>query len=74
MSHDLILKAFSDLSTCRNVGMSLGQIPWTAINEYSEVNNFEGGAKKILIECILFLDSEYLKEINKESKAKRDKK
>lgn len=27
--------AFHDLSTCRQIGMASGPIPWTALNEYA---------------------------------------
>lgn len=29
------LDCFNELSTCRQVGMGSGAIPWTAINEYA---------------------------------------
>jgi hypothetical protein len=30
-----VFEAFQELGTCRNVGFSIGQIPWTAIHEYA---------------------------------------
>ena len=29
-------RAFTDLSTCREVGMAIGPIPWTAIRAYAD--------------------------------------
>lgn len=36
--------AFHELSTCRQIGMALGPIPWTAIDRYAErhgIGDFE---------------------------------
>lgn len=35
------MTAFYDLQTCRPAGMSLGSIPWTAINEYARAKGIE---------------------------------
>ncbi len=32
----LYYNAFQDLSTCRQLGMSIGLIPWTATRQYAD--------------------------------------
>jgi len=34
-----IYAAFWELSTCRTVGMSMGPIPWTAVNDYARAQD-----------------------------------
>lgn len=31
-----VFAAFNELSTCRNIGLAVGPIPWTAIRQYAE--------------------------------------
>lgn len=63
--------AFRDLGTCRQIGFSLGPIPWTAINDYAISHNLTDGNKETFIELILELDSRFLewRERTKPSKA-----
>lgn len=38
---DLFLKGFEELDTCRSIGLSKGQIPWTAIYQYCSFLGFD---------------------------------
>lgn len=59
------MEAFSDLSTCRQLGFSAGPIPWIAICEYIDREEIE--------DCEMFtflirsMDNEYLKYVKEES-------
>ena len=61
---EIYIKAFWELSTCRQIGMSEGPIPWIGIVEYCkhkgiyEVDDF--------VEIIRALDSAYLEFRGKE--------
>jgi hypothetical protein len=39
-SEDAVIDAFFDLSTCRDVGMGIGPIPWDSIAAYADRSGF----------------------------------
>lgn len=69
--YDWYLEAFADLSSCRNIGFSVGQIPWTAVIKYveheeiKEVDDF--------IHIIGAMDSAYLEYANNPTKPTQNK-
>jgi hypothetical protein len=71
---ELQFEAFSQLSTCRAIGMeSEGQIPWTAIMQYAdylELDDLDDRAQ--FCRMIRALDHEYL-NIREEQRAKARK-
>lgn len=71
---DLYFDAFTDLSTCRQIGMSVGPIPYTAIIEYSRVHGFDYETSQLLLRYISEMDSAYLryqyKKVDSETKKK----
>jgi hypothetical protein len=63
--------AFGKLTTCRQIGMGIGPIPWTAINEFCvkhQLNSDDQDDFEYLIEQ---MDDAYVQHMNK--KAERDK-
>ncbi len=70
-----ILAAFWKLSTCRNMGMGVGPIPWTAIDSWAVRHGYD--SDEIEYETFIFLicemDSvflEYVKEENEKETAR----
>jgi len=56
-----LVEAFIELSTCRQHGMSMGQIPLTAIQEYADRHELGD----LFVKQILLIDREYLEQQNK---------
>lgn len=52
----MCLRAWSDLSTCRQIGMALGPIPITAIYEWADRKGFDDEAREIMTHVIRQLD------------------
>lgn len=52
--------AFGDLSSCRVNGMSLGPIPWTAIDQYSKHRKLSDDVSEHLNIVIREMDAVYL--------------
>lgn len=57
--------AFIELHSCRNNGMSVGSIPWTAINKYAEAYGYSGESYFRLISYIREMDNLYIEKSNK---------
>lgn len=53
--------------------MSLGSIPWTAINEYCREHRIEGELRGDMFHHVRALDNAYLEYIAKKSKTKSGK-
>lgn len=62
----LFWEAFWDLMNSRPVGMALGHIPWTAVNEYANVMEIVGDQRLDLYYHVRKLDEAYLVHANKE--------
>ncbi len=67
------IKSFYDLSTCRNSGMSIGPIPWTAIKKYTEHYGLEFDVAESLIDIIKEMDEAYMDYQNKETEKNKPK-
>jgi hypothetical protein len=52
--------AFWDLNTTRQFGEFMGPIPWLAINQYSDVHEFDKQLKLHFIQIIREMDAGYL--------------
>lgn len=57
---DLYMKAFSELSTCRSIGMDIGPIPWTATRDWAIMNLEDAESIGDLHYHISRLDAAYL--------------
>jgi len=64
--------AFNELGTCRNSGFGVSPIPFTAIVEYSTLNEVEDFPS--FLEVIRIMDREYIRQENIKSEAKKPKK
>jgi len=62
--------AFKDLNTCRSSGFALGNIPWTAINDYAFSNRLSGVARDDFFFIMDAVDAEYIEWQN--SKLSKD--
>lgn len=62
---EVFLQAFWDLSTCRQIGMGLGPIPWTSVESYATLYFESDGFKQDLHFHIRQLDAAYLEWANK---------
>jgi len=68
VGYEFIWLAFSELQSCRQVGMDLGSIPWTSIVQYTEHYNIIGGEAEAFIHLISVLDNHYLSSIQEKQK------
>lgn len=68
---ELYFGAFFDLSTCRpNSGMGLSPIPWSAIEEYACVYEFDPEQREDLLYLVRAMDQAYIKHYAARSKVK----
>lgn len=63
----LCLHAWSDLSTCRSVGMALGPIPWTVIVQWCEWHGLDRDATRIVMAVVRRLDRDWIEAENSRS-------
>jgi len=59
------MDSFSELSTCRSFGFSTGPIPWTALNEYCELEEIEERDEFCLV--MRSMDNAYLEYVKEKS-------
>lgn len=57
---DLYYTAFLQLGTCRSVGMGLGPIPWTALNDYALRHGIDDEEFDIFVTLVRRLDAAFL--------------
>lgn len=60
--------AFWELSTCRQVGISLGPIPWNVIQYYGREKDYSEEQIEALQYHIRRMDGEYIKFLEKKNK------
>ena len=65
---DIFVQAFGDLNTCRQTGMGVGPIPWTAIQEYCDLIDGSDDFKRDLHYHIRRLDHAFLAWCNDRNK------
>jgi len=69
----MFLDAFGKLTTCRQIGMGEGPIPWTAVEEYGRAQGMDREELEELHYMMRALDSEYL-AYRREREEQRSKK
>lgn len=71
---DFYYTAFMELSTCRDLGMAEGAIPWTAVREFAEADGLLSDPDEFerFVTIIRGLDIAYLE--HQKSKQKKDQK
>lgn len=57
----LFWRAFEQLTSCRQLGMSAGPIPWTAIRMWCEENTVVGRQRWRVFNHVRAMDNAYLK-------------
>lgn len=65
-------EAFIELSTCRDSGMGVGPIPWTAVDQYARRYGFTGDGFGYLLKMVRALDDAFLKHQRQKDKEARD--
>lgn len=58
---ELYLDAFLDLSSCRDIGMAEGPIPWSSMADYCRAYELEGEQRDNLFYHVRALDVVYLR-------------
>jgi hypothetical protein len=58
-----MVRAYSELSSCRSIGMSLGPIPWTAMVQWCAYHNLDRGVANHLIRVLRLVDQETLRRV-----------
>lgn len=69
----LYYNAFQDLSSTRAVGMSLGPIPWMAINDYCLTYEITGEQREDMFYHVAAMDNVYRSHVESKSKTTTDK-
>lgn len=59
------LQSFRDLNTCRQIGMSLGPIPWTAMIQYADRFGLDEDLIDDFIYIMRIMDEAYIEHSNK---------
>ncbi|QBQ71183.1 tail chaperonin [Shewanella phage S0112] len=59
------MKAFYDLNSCRQIGMGLGPIPWTAIIQYAEHYGLDQDVTEPFVDIVCTMDQAFLDYHNK---------
>lgn len=62
------MRAFWDLSSCRNIGMSTGPIPWNIIVTYGERYGLDEDTLETFIYVMRSMDREFLHWCDEEQK------
>ena len=70
---ELYFNAFFELESERQIGMSIGPIPWSSINEYSKVYNLSTEQKECLFYFVRKLDRVYLRKVNNDNSSSTSK-
>lgn len=65
------MKAFWDLSTCRQVGMGLGPIPWDSMVRYAQFYGLEDDVAEAFVYIIRAMDIVYLDWEREEAEQRR---
>lgn len=70
---ELYWKAFSDLSSDREIGMGIGPVPWRAIHEWGLRHNIVGDDFERLVLMVRGLDAVYIEKQASKRKTKMSK-
>ena len=65
------LRAFSELSTCRQVGFDAGPIPWRDVVAYADRAGLDDDNERSFVAILRELDEAYLKHRDESSRAQR---
>lgn len=62
---EIYYEAFTELSACRQSGMGIGAIPWTALDRWAERYGLTEEEFERLAIYIRMMDAEYIKYVSK---------
>jgi hypothetical protein len=62
---EFYLSAFSELSTCRQIGMGTGPIPWGEIAQFAQFSGLDDENFSTFVQVMRAMDSVYLKWVGK---------
>lgn len=60
---DFYMVAFNELSTCRQMGMSVGPIPWDAVQAYADSFGLDDETADTLLRMVRALDAAFLAHV-----------
>ena len=60
-----VWEAWCELTTCRQIGMAAGPVPWTAIHQYARAYDYDWWEERQLGIFVRRLDSVYFKHTEK---------
>ncbi|MFN2199972.1 MAG: hypothetical protein ACK2UO_02140 [Caldilineaceae bacterium] len=63
-------EAYQALSTCRAIGMSVGPIPWSAVQLYADAHRLSEEEAWLLHRVVRHMDEVYLDHVHSKAKAK----
>lgn len=69
MGFEWLWEAFVALNSCRAAGMTVGEIPWTAVQRYAEVARMDEEETWMLHGVIRHMDMVFLKHHSEQHKA-----
>ncbi len=61
----IVLHAWGDLSTCRPVGMDVGQLPWDKVMSWCDRHQLDEDATRIVWAVIRRLDRDFFERLAK---------
>ena len=59
--HEIFIKSFNDLDTCRNYSMGVGPIPWKDIHNYANFLELDYDLINFFIQVIRAMDIAFIK-------------
>jgi hypothetical protein len=65
---EFYMHAFSELSSCRQFGDTIGPIPWHRIRQYGETRGLDEDMLRVFEHVIRLLDEAYLEQQREEQK------
>ena len=70
---EFFIGAFFELSSCRQIGMGLGPIPWSAIVEYADRVRLAADVRRMFVDVMRLLDGFFLEDAEERAKRERDR-
>jgi hypothetical protein len=65
---EIFAEAFRELGTCRQIGFSIGPIPWLAVDAYCTRHGFDDEISADMFYIIRQVDDAYLEWVDAQSK------
>lgn len=65
---EFYLTAFSELSSCRAFGTTIGPIPWNRILEYGAWKQLDRGMMELFVYVIREMDEAYIKDLHEKQR------